>query len=162
MAKKDKNKKGDDVLKYEMKLALQNEIKTLESLIFIEQQKIIYNTSQKTKSQIEMENEINDTQKLSIDESKKISTDGDNLKNVVSAFKKDVDLLEKQIKEDDDEIRRLEHEIFLMEANFKKELEDKDNQIAEQRKTFENLSIKFQEILQRTANKLQERVDMGR
>lgn len=161
MAKKD-NKKGDDVIKFEMKKALDAEIKSLESQIFLEQQKTFYNNSQLEKHTLEIEVENNDINKLFNEESKKVNIDGDNLKNVISGFSKEVEIYENQINEYEDEIKRLENEIYIIEVQNKRELDEKDSQIAEQRKTFEDLSVRFQHILQRTANKLQERVDMGR
>ncbi len=161
MAKKD-NKKGEDVLKFEMKKKLDGEIKTFESQIYIEQQKHLYNLTQYDKHIKEIEFENGDINKLNHDESKKVNLDNDNLKVLINGYKKEVDLYEKQIYDYEDEIRRLENEIIIIENQNRKELEDKDNQIAEQRKTFEDLSVRFQHILQRTANKLQERVDMGR
>lgn len=161
MAKKE-NKKGDEVIKFEMKRGLEGEIKTLESLIFIEQQKSLYNSTQADKHIIEIETENNNISKLSNEESRKVGTDNENLNNVISSFKKEVDVYEKQIMDYDDDIRRLENEIMVIDYQNRKELEEKDSQIAEQRKTFEDLSVRFQHILQRTANKLQERVDMGR
>lgn len=161
MAKKD-NKKGDDVIKFEMKRTLDAEIKSLESQIFLEQQKTLYNNSQLEKHTLEIEVENNDINKLFNEESKKVNIDGDNLKNVISGFSKEVEIYENQINEYEDEIKRLENEIYIIEMQNKRELDEKDSQIAEQRKTFEDLSVRFQHILQRTANKLQERVDMGR
>ena len=162
MAKKDKNKKGDDVLKYERKVALQNEIKSLESFIFVEQQKIIYNKTQVEKYQKEMEQENNLIHELSNEGSKKVNLDQDNLKKVTAENKKEIDQLQKQIIDDNYEIVKLEDEINQLKSQHNKDLEAKNQRIASERATFEALSSKFQKILQRTADKLQERVDMGK
>lgn len=162
MAKKDKNKKGDDVLKLEMKQALEKEIANLEQKIFMEEQKNIFCSSQVVKRQQEMKNEYIDMEKLKLEENKKVNAENDSLKKSVAEYKSKVDELEKTIREQDDEIRRLENQIREKEIENKRELEEKDNLIAEQRRQFEDMSVRFQHILQRTANKLQERVDMGR
>jgi peptidoglycan hydrolase CwlO-like protein len=72
-----------------------------------------------------------------------------------------IEHLEKSIRDYEEEIKTLEKNIVERSEQYKKELEEKDTAINEQRKLFEDMSVRFQHILQRTANKLQERVNMG-
>lgn len=162
MAKKDKNKKGDDVVKLEMKTALQMEIYLLEQKIFGEEQKQLYCEQQSKKRLEEMKFEYVEMEGQKSKEGENINAKKDNLKKTISEYTAKVEQLDKTIREQDDEIRRLESLIREKEIENKKELEEKDNLISEQRKQFEDMSVRFQHILQRTANKLQERVDMGR
>lgn len=157
-----KGNKGDDILKVEQKAALEKEIAKLECSIHLEQSKIYYCNDQLTKLLKEMKNEHHEMERLKLEEGKKVNAENESLKKSVSEYKGKVDELEKTIREQDDEIRRLENQIRDKEIENQRELEEKDNLISEQRKQFEDMSVRFQHILQRTANKLQERVDMGR
>ena len=95
------------------------------------------------------------------DEIRRINQDNEKLKETDMVFNSQVKTLEFKIMEQDEEIKRLIKEEERLRELFHKEIEDKDAQINEQRKLFEDMSIRFQHILQRTANKLQERVNMA-
>ena len=62
---------------------------------------------------------------------------------------------------------RHEHERWIVHSNgnepgiSEKEIEEKDIANKEQQRMFDEMSQRFQSILQRTTNKLQERVNMG-
>ena len=83
------------------------------------------------------------------------------MKIQVASFTQQITVLEATIREHDETIKSTDKSILAKAELYKKELEDKDTAISEQRKLFEDMSVRFQHILQRTANKLQERVNMG-
>ena len=162
MAKKDKNKKGEDVLQIEMKAALEKEIAKLEADIFLEQQKIIYSQKQFLKRRDEMDKEVNEIEDLRKSEDDNVKIENDSLIKTEKEYKNEVRKKEESIQILDDKNTLLEKKIRDKEIENKKELEEKDKLISDLRTQFEDMSVRFQHILQRTANKLQERVDMGR
>ena len=69
--------------------------------------------------------------------------------------------LELEIRKLDVDIDDLEKKIVEKRELYAKEEEDKDLAIQNQRKLFQNMTERFQHILENTANELQERVKMG-
>ena len=162
MGPKDKNKKGEDVQNLEIKSALEKEMVRLESDIYKEQQRLIYCQNQIQKRNEEIDKENDEINKLKNVENDNVKLENDSLVKSEKDFKLKVREKEEAIKVLDDNNSILEKKIRDKEIENKKELEEKDNLIADLRKQFEDMSVRFQHILQRTANKLQERVDMGR
>ena len=98
---------------------------------------------------------------MKTEEGKKINIENNSMRDLIGGFTSQILFLEKFIREKDEEIKKFEKVITEISEQNLRELEEKDNIINEQRKLFEDMSIRFQHILQRTANKLQERVNMG-
>ena len=96
-----------------------------------------------------------------LEEGRKINNENDLMKQTINKYTSEITELEKKITDYNLEIKYLESKIIETSDDYKKQLEEKDTAIAEQRKLFEDMSVRFQHILQRTANKLQERVNMG-
>ena len=99
---------------------------------------------------------------LKNEEGKKIIQDNDDMSKQQKNYDGLINEAEKEIKELDEDIRNLKNQIIEYEKYTKDELEKRDIQISELRSQLEQMSIRFQQILQKTANKLQERVEMGR
>jgi hypothetical protein len=161
MAKKgNKNDQGpsqEDMIDF-----LSTEIKLLETKIFLEEQKeldaikelelIIKQTTKEKTSMDDLRNE----------EGKKIIQDNEDMSKQQKNYDMLINEAEKEIKELDEDIRNQKNQIVEYEKYTKEELDKRDNQIAELQSQREQMSIRFQQILQKTANKLQERVEMGR
>ena len=161
MAKKP-NKNDTGPSQEEMIGFLNTEIKILETKIFLEEQKEI-----DAVRELEEITKKTGKEKLSMDdlkneEGKKMIQDNDDMSKQQKTYDGLINEAEKEIKELDEDIRNLKNQIIDNEKFTKEELEKRDNQIAELRSQLEQMSIRFQQILQKTANKLQERVEMGR
>ena len=133
----------------------------LENKIYIEQEKeqeALRELEKILKDNVDEEKIIEQTK---IDEGRKINNENDLMKQTINKFTGEIHDLEKKIADSNVEIKYLEAKIIETAEEYKKQLEEKDAAIAEQRKLFEEMSVRFQHILQRTANKLQERVNMG-
>lgn len=157
---KPKNKNGD--LEKEMKANLLLDLEILENNIHLE---LLNEKSAKEELELvelQLQNELKYIDETKIEEGKKINSENDSMRVTINNFTNQINNLEKLIRECDEEIINLENHIDDFKDQIKKELEVKDAMIADQRRQFEEMSMRFQHILQRTATKLQDRVDMGR
>jgi hypothetical protein len=160
MAKKNDKKKDGDLDK-ELKQNLLLDIEILENKIFIEQEKELRAREELDKINKELHSLTSDMASNKLKEDKHISKENDDMRVTIEMLSNTVENLQKSIRDYDDDIKVLEKSINVRADEYKRELEEKDAAINEQRKLFEDMSVRFQHILQRTANKLQERVNMG-
>lgn len=161
MAKKG-NKKGEGDEEKKIREYLMYEIEKLENLIYFEQEKEISATRELEKI-IERQNEEQKSiESLTLDESKKINTENENMKGIINSFTLQINNLEKEISDFDEDIKIKRIEIADLEKKNAEEIQKKNKAIEEQRETLDKMSTRFQLILQKTANKLQDRVDMGK
>lgn len=154
-------KKTDEDLIIEMKTNLALDIEILEHNIHLEEQReldairqyqvLIASTQEEQKL---IENNKND-------EIRKLSISSDNLRNEEQNNLKSIRNLESKIREQDLKIDDLEKQIIENAKIYKKEEDDRDEAIKNQRILFEEMTVRFHHILENTANKLQERVKMG-
>jgi len=161
MSKNKDKKKGEGDLEKEMKVMLSLDIEVLENRIFIEQQK-----EQESLFELERINkQLVDDQRIiehsRIEEGRRVNNDNDSLKQQVIKYSTEISELENQNSNYDRDLRILEETILETEAAYQKQLVEKENSISEMRRQFEDMSVRFQHILQRTANKLQERINAG-
>jgi hypothetical protein len=161
MAKKGDKKKGEGDLEKEMKVQLTLDLEILENKIFLEQQKEQEALREFERINKELTEEMKIIEQNRLDEGRKINNENDLMKQTINKYTSEITELEKKITDYNLEIKYLESKIIETSEDYKKQLEEKDLAIAEQRKLFEDMSVRFQHILQRTANKLQERVNMG-
>ena len=159
--KKQKGKKGDEELEAEMRMNLQLDIDTLENNIYLEKRREIQagidydNLLESTKNEQKViENTKNDEIKI-------LSVKSDNLKQEEQNNANSIKTLELEIRKLDVDIDDLEKKIEEKKIIYKKEEDDKDEAIQNQRELFQQMTVRFQHILENTANKLQERVKMG-
>lgn len=145
----------------EMKKALEVDIEILENKIYLEQENELLARKELDNILKEIAEEQKRIDEMKYEEGKKINIENDSMRGLINNFTSQINFLEKSIRDNDEEIMRYEKIIQEKSEQNLKELEEKDNVINEQRKLFEDMSIRFQHILQRTANKLQERVNMG-
>lgn len=156
-----KDKRKENEINKEIKISLMLDIELLEKKIFLEQER-------EEKAQREIHDIIKSThdemkkiESLRVNEGFKINNENENMKDKIYSLTSQVDELEKKIRDRDEEIKCLEKLIAEKEEIYRKELEEKDASISSQKSTFEEMSHRFQHILQKTANKLQERVNIG-
>jgi hypothetical protein len=161
MAKKGDKKKGEGDLEKEMKVQLTLDMEILENKIFMEQQKEQEALREFERINKELTEEMKVIEQNRLEEGRKINNENDLMKQTINKYTSEITELEKKITDYNLEIKYLESKIIETSDDYKKQLEEKDTAIAEQRKLFEDMSVRFQHILQRTANKLQERVNMG-
>jgi hypothetical protein len=161
MAKKGDKKKGEGDLEKEMKVQLTLDNEILENKIFLEQQKEQEAIRELERINKELGEEMKIIEQNRLDEGRKINNENDLMKQTINKYTGEISELEKKITDYNLEIKYLETKIFETTDDYKKQLDEKDMAISEQRKLFEDMSVRFQHILQRTANKLQERVNMG-
>ena len=161
MSKKTKNK-GDEELERELKQNLNFEIKLLESKIY-----------SAARQEIEALEELERMRKLIADEEKLIqdfSNDQGKKIKLHTAYQNDsleqnqtsIKGLEENIKEKDLEIQKYRDEIEQIIKSNNDTIEGLDMNIAEHKSQFEQMSIRFENILQKTAAKLQEKTEVGR
>ena len=158
---KGKGKKGDEELEEEMRQLLKYDIETLENNIHYEKTREL--------------NAINDYNKLlegtkleqkTIDELKetegtKLSSKGASLKKEEESNFNSLNILEMEIRKLDIDIEDLEKKIEDKKQVYEREEKDKDEAINNQSLLFQEMTVRFQHILENTANKLQERVKTG-
>jgi hypothetical protein len=162
MAKKGGDKKkGEGDLEKEMKQQLTLDVDVLENKIFQEQAKEQEAMKELERINKEIVEEMKIMEQNRLEEGRKINNESDLIKQTLTKYSGDLNELERKINEYNLEIKFLENKIVETGIEYKKQLEEKDSAINEQRKLFEDMSVRFQHILQRTANKLQERVNMG-
>jgi hypothetical protein len=160
MAKKNDKKKDGDADR-EMKAILVSDIELLEKKIYFEQEKTVTSKRELERITKQMKDEqfsLDNTKNL---EDKRILSENETLKESIKKYSTQVKQLEKDLQDKDAEMDRLEKEIVDRAAQYERELEEKDVSNREQQKMFDEMSQRFQSILQRTTNKLQERVNMG-
>ena len=152
MSKKKKGgKKGDEEAEEEIRLHLQLDIDTLENNIYIEKMREV-------NANADYEKLIEGTKN---DEIKVLSMKADALRQEEQNNANSIKTLELEIRKLDVDIDDLEKKIVEKRELYAKEEEDKDLAIQNQRKLFQDMTERFQHILENTANKLQERVKMG-
>ncbi len=156
-----KDKKKESEMNKELKQSLMLDIELLEKKNFLEQER-------EERAQRELEDIVKSTleemkkiENLKVNEGFKINNENENMKEKIYSLTSQVEELERKIRERDDEKKSLEKIIAEREEFYRKELEEKDASINSQKTTFEEMSHRFQHILQKTANKLQERVNIG-
>lgn len=156
-----KGKKTDEDLENEIRFNLQLDIDTLENQIHLEELREL--------------NAINDYERL-IEATKKEQSDIENTKNdqvKVLSIKRDnlheeeqknaeiIKARKETIEHQDEQIDNLEKQIIEKRKIYQKAEDDRDEAIQNQRRLFQEMTVRFQHILENTANKLQERVKMG-
>jgi hypothetical protein len=160
MAKKN-DKKKDAEADREIKAILISDIELLEKKIYYEQEKTVTSKRELERIIKQIKDEQTSLDNTKNSEDKRILLENETLKESIKKYSTQVKQLEKDLEDKDAEIERLEKEIIERAAQYEKELEDKDASNKEQQKMFDEMSQRFQSILQRTTNKLQERVNMG-
>ena len=158
---KGKGKKGDEELEEEMRQLLKYDIETLENNIHYEKTRELnaindYNSLlEKTKLQQKTIDELKET------EGTKLSSKGASLKKEEESNFNSLNILEMEIRKLDIDIEDLEKKIEDKKQVYEKEEKDKDEAINNQGLLFQEMTVRFQHILENTANKLQERVKTG-
>ena len=159
---KNKGKKDDGDDDKKIKDLLIIEIERLENLIYYEQEKEVSCNKELENILKKQTEEFNDIETLKKKEAERIHLENDSLNTLITGFKNTITLLEKEISEFEDDIKLRKLEVADLEKKNREELQKKDESINEQKSILDQMSIRFQLILQKTANKLQDRVDMGK
>ena len=158
---KGKGKKGDEELEEEMRQLLKYDIETLENNIHYEKTRELnaindYNRIlEQTKNQQKTIDELKET------EGTKLSSKGASLKKEEESNFNSLNILEMEIRKLDIDIEDLEKKIEDKKQVYEREEKDKDEAINNQSLLFQEMTVRFQHILENTANKLQERVKTG-
>ena len=158
---KGKGKKGDEELEEEMRQQLKYDIETLENNIHYEKTRELnaindYNRLlEGTKNQQKTIDELKET------EGTKLSSKGASLKKEEESNFNSLNILEMEIRKLDIDIEDLEKKIEDKKQVYEREEKDKDEAINNQSLLFQEMTVRFQHILENTANKLQERVKTG-
>ena len=158
---KGKGKKGDEELEEEMRQQLKFDIETLENNIHLEKVRELnaindYNQLlEGTKLQQKAIDELKET------EGTKLSSKGASLKKEEESNFNSLNILEMEIRKLDIDIEDLEKKIEDKKQVYEREEKDKDEAINNQSLLFQEMTVRFQHILENTANKLQERVKTG-
>ena len=158
---KGKGKKGDEELEEEMRQQLKYDIETLENNIHYEKTRELnaindYNRLlEQTKLQQKTIDDLKET------EGTKLSSKGASLKKEEESNFNSLNILEMEIRKLDIDIEDLEKKIEDKRQVYEKEEKDKDEAINNQSLLFQEMTVRFQHILENTANKLQERVKTG-
>ena len=162
MSKKKKGgKKGDEEAEEEIRLYLQLDIDTLENNIYVEKLREVNANADYEKLIEGTKNEQKSIESTKNDEIKVLSMKADALRQEEQNNANSIKTLELEIRKLDVDIDDLEKKIVEKRELYAKEEEDKDLAIQNQRKLFQDMTERFQHILENTANKLQERVKMG-
>ncbi len=155
------SKKDGEIDDKELKKLLEVDIEILENKIYLEQEKELLARKELENIEKELKEEQKRIDEMKSEEGKKINIENNSMRDLIGGFTSQILFLEKFIREKDEEIKKFEKAIQENSEQNLRELDERDTIINEQRKLFEDMSIRFQHILQRTANKLQERVNMG-
>ena len=158
---KAKGKKGDEELEEEIRRYLQIDIEILENNIHLEKMREVQAIEDLKNMQTETENIQKLITKKKNDEAKFLSMKSDELRQEEQNNANSIKVLEVEIKKLDIDIDDLEKLIVEKAKLFQKEEEAKDLAIEQQKDLFNQMTVRFQHILENTANKLQERVKMG-
>ena len=161
MAKNDKKKKGEGDSDADMKKILLQDIQLLESKIHAEQEKTRMAKMELEKINKQISDQVTKLEELRQSENKKINIENEQLRGVNFNFTRQINTLDNELNEKNLEREKLEKEIQDRAIQYEKEIEEKDIANKEQQRMFDEMSQRFQSILQRTTNKLQERVNMG-
>ena len=94
-------------------------------------------------------------------EGTKLSSKGAALKKEEESNFNSLNILEMEIRKLDIDIEDLEKKIEDKKQVYEREEKDKDEAINNQSLLFQEMTVRFQHILENTANKLQERVKTG-
>ena len=153
---KGKGKKGDEELEEEIRLNLKFDIETLENNIHLEKVRELnaINDYNKLLEGTKLEQKTIDDLKEA--EGSKLSSKGASLKKEEESNFNSLNVLEMEIRKLDIDIEDLEKKIV-----YEREETDKDEAINNQTQLFQEMTVRFQHILENTANKLQERVKTG-
>ena len=144
-----------------MRQLLKYDIETLENNIHYEKTRELnaindYNRLlEQTKLQQKTIDELKET------EGTKLSSKGASLKKEEESNFNSLNILEMEIRKLDIDIEDLEKKIEDKKQVYEKEEKDKDEAINNQSLLFQEMTVRFQHILENTANKLQERVKTG-
>ena len=158
---KGKGKKGDEELEEEMRQLLKYDIETLENNIYYEKTRELnaINDYNRLLEQTKLQQKTIDELKES--EGTKLSSKGASLKKEEESNFNSLNILEMEIRKLDIDIEDLEKKIEDKKQVYEKEEKDKDEAINNQSLLFQEMTVRFQHILENTANKLQERVKTG-
>ena len=158
---KAKGKKGDEELEEEIRLNLKFDIENLENNIHLEKVRELnaINDYNKLLEGTKLEQKtIDDLKEV---EGSKLSSKGASLKKEEESNFNSLNILEMEIRKLDIDIEDLQKKIEDKKKVYEREEKDKDEAINNQSLLFQEMTLRFQHILENTANKLQERVKTG-
>ena len=158
---KGKGKKGDEELEEEMIQQLKYDIETLENNIHFEKTKELNAINDYNRMLEETKNQQKTIDELKEIEGTKLSSKGASLKKEEESNFNSLNILEMEIRKLDIDIEDLEKKIEDKKQVYEREEKDKDEAINNQSLLFQEMTVRFQHILENTANKLQERVKTG-
>ncbi len=158
---KGKGKKGDEELEEEMIQQLKYDIETLENNIHFEKTKELNAINDYNRMLEETKNQQKTIDELKETEGTKLSSKGASLKKEEESNFNSLNILEMEIRKLDIDIEDLEKKIEDKKQVYEREEKDKDEAINNQSLLFQEMTVRFQHILENTANKLQERVKTG-
>ena len=158
---KAKGKKGDEELEEEIRLNLKFDIENLENNIHLEKVRELnaINDYNKLLEGTKLEQKTIDDLKEA--ERSKLSSKGASLKKEEESNYNSLNILEMEIRKLDIDIEDLQKKIEDKKKVYEREEKDKDEAINNQSLLFQEMTVRFQHILENTANKLQERVKTG-
>ena len=158
---KGKGKKGDEELEEEIRQNLKFDIETLENNIHLEKVREIKAINEYNKLLQDTKKEQEAIDKLKEDKGSTLSSKGASLKKEEETNTNSLNVLEMEIRKLDIDIEDLEKKIEDKKRVYEREEKDKDEAINNQSILFQEMTVRFQHILENTANKLQERVKTG-
>ena len=158
---KGKGKKGDEELEEEMRQQLKFDIETLENNIHYEKTRELNAINDYNRLLEETKNQQKTIDELKETEGTKLSSKGASLKKEEESNFNSLNILEMEIRKLDIDIEDLEKKIEDKKQVYEREEKDKDEAINNQSLLFQEMTVRFQHILENTANKLQERVKTG-
>jgi hypothetical protein len=158
---KGKGKKGDEELEEEMRQLLKYDIETLENNIHYEKTRELNAINDYNRLLEETNNQQKTIDELKETEGTKLSSKGASLKKEEESNFNSLNILEMEIRKLDIDIEDLEKKIEDKKQVYEREEKDKDEAINNQSLLFQEMTVRFQHILENTANKLQERVKTG-
>ena len=173
---KGKGKKGDEELEEEIRLNLKFDIENLENNIHLEKVRELeaINDYNKLLEGTKLEQKTIDDLKEA--EGSKLSSKGASLKKEEESNFNSLNVLEMEIQKNEIDkriadleksdnskidIEDLQKKIEDKKKVYEREEKDKDEAINNQSLLFQEMTVRFQHILENTANKLQERVKTG-
>ena len=156
-----KGKKTDEDLENEIRMNLALDIEILENNIHLEELREInaMNDYEKLIESTKNEQKLIETNKN--EEIKVLTTKKDFLREEEQKNAEIIKQRKATIEHQDEQIDNLEKQIIEKRKIYQKAEDDRDEAIQNQRRLFQEMTVRFQHILENTANKLQERVKMG-
>lgn len=162
MSKKNKKgKKGDEEMEEMIRDQLKLDVEILENNIHLEEER--QKNADKKYNEL-LENTANENKTIENERGsniKDINKKSENLRQDENTYSKKIDELKEEIRKLDIDIDDLEKKIIEKRKLYEDEEQGKDEAIQNQRELFQQMTVRFQHILENTANKLQERVKMG-